>query len=138
MKVFRNFITEKSLKPKIGDKYIIKGNEYEILSVSNKYATLTNKDIKPTKDVSFDELNKIGKMDEKELTKMKEYKGATEGDRKADKVIENDKYYDRIFVYNKDTYEKAEKDMVILVANTWVWKVDYDPKKFTISVRFDK
>ena len=71
------------------------------------------------------------------VTKLKEYKGV-DANMKADDIITDDKYYDKIYVLNKDTYSKAERQMVLLVANTYVWKVDYDPKKYTISVRFEK
>jgi len=71
------------------------------------------------------------------LTKLSTYKNV-DSNMKADNIITDDKYYDKIYVLNKDTYEKAEKQMVMLVARTYVWKVDYDPKKYTISVRFEK
>ena len=57
---------------------------------------------------------------------------------KADKVISDDKDWDKIFILNKDTYDKAEEQIVALVAHDNIWKTDYNPKEYTIKIRFDK
>ena len=74
---------------------------------------------------------------ERSNTNMKEYKGV-DRNQNADKIITNDKYYDKIYVHNKESYDEAERKMVQLVANVYVWKVDYDPENYTISVRYEK